>query len=298
MSYVKRAAIYARVSNEHQAGEDRDSIEAQLVDCEAYCQGRGYVVVVHYVDKERYRSKGKLVQPSGQRKDRPQYVAMLKAAQAREFDVIIAWKEDRLYRGMYVAMPFAEVLDEMDKRLEVELVKDPFDRKMLGIKAALGKIEVDNIKERMDMGRCARLEKGEMLGSLRQLRYGYKKVSVTWKSRNLKPRSFTQSTVGTLPEKTIWKSGAGSMRWGCHPVGARCDPKRRWNESSPVKLTPPANYALGWEASRLTSLARRLFRWLPGRKPRRSEPAIATSHAGSRKITYVLGGLLRMWLEM
>ncbi|MCQ3980530.1 MAG: hypothetical protein DPW09_44540 [Anaerolineae bacterium] len=64
----------------------------------------------------------------------------------------------------------------MGKRLEVELVKDPLDRKMLGIKAALGKIEVDNIKERMDMDRRARLEKGEMLGSLRQLRYGYKKV--------------------------------------------------------------------------------------------------------------------------
>lgn len=117
MSYVKRAAIYARISNEHQAGEDWVSIEAQLVDCEAYCRERGYVVVARYVDKERYRSKGKLVQPSGQRKDRPQYVAMLKAAQAREFDMIIAWKEDRLYRGMYAAMPFAEVLDEMGKGL-------------------------------------------------------------------------------------------------------------------------------------------------------------------------------------
>ncbi|GIK37612.1 MAG: hypothetical protein BroJett011_14450 [Chloroflexota bacterium] len=173
---MKRAAIYARVSSDQQATEDKVSIEAQLADCEAYCNERGYTIVARYIDKERYRSKGKLVQPSGQRKDRPHYGMMLRAAAAGEFDVIVAWKEDRLYRGMYAAMPFSEVLDEMGKRLAVELVKETFDRKMLGIKAALGKIEADNIRERMVMGRRAHLQKGEMLGSFRQVRYGHKKV--------------------------------------------------------------------------------------------------------------------------
>lgn len=172
---MKRAAIYARVSSERQAGEDRVSIEAQLADCEAHCRQRGYIVVERYVDKEKYRVKGKLVQPSGQRKDRPRYMAMLRAAAGGQFDVIIAWKEDRLYRGMYAAMPLSELLDELGRRLEVELVKDTFDRKMLGIKAALGKIESDNIRERMIMGRRARLERGEVPGG-DQVRYGYKKV--------------------------------------------------------------------------------------------------------------------------
>lgn len=175
MSYIKRAAIYARVSSDRQAAEDRVSIEVQIADCEQLCKERGYLVVGRYVDKEKYRVKGKLVQPSGQRKDRPQYVAMLKAAQASEFDLIIAWKEDRLYRGMYAAMPLSEILDEAGKRLDVELVKETFDRKMLGIKAALGKIESDNIRERMIMGRRARLEKGEVPGG-DQVKYGYKKV--------------------------------------------------------------------------------------------------------------------------
>ena len=170
----KRAVIYTRVSSERQAAEDRVSIDAQEADCRAYCEQHGYSVTAVYVDKDKYRSRKKLVQPSGQRKDRPQYQAMLKAARAGEFDVIIAWKEDRLYRGMYAAMPFSEMLDEMGKRIGVELVKETFDRKMLGIKAALGKIESDNIRERMIMGRKARLERGEVPGG-DQVIYGYQR---------------------------------------------------------------------------------------------------------------------------
>ena len=173
---MKKAAIYARVSSERQAAGDRVSIEAQLADCKSLCNERGYFIVSCYVDREKYRVRGKLVQPSGQRKDRPQYQKMLKAAASGEFDVIVAWKEDRLYRGMYAAMPFSEVLDELGNKLIVDLVKETFDRKMLGIKAALGKLELDNIRERMLMGRKARLAKGEVPGG-DQVKYGYKKVN-------------------------------------------------------------------------------------------------------------------------
>jgi len=171
---MKRAAIYARVSSERQAADDRVSIESQLSDCEALCVARGYGIVARFVDCEKYRSKGKLVQPSGERKDRPQYSAMLAAAKRGEFEVIVAWKEDRLYRGMYAAMPLSELLDEFGKALEVELVRETFDRKMLGIKAALGKIEVDNIRERMIMGRRGKLERGEVPGG-NQVKYGYRR---------------------------------------------------------------------------------------------------------------------------
>ena len=94
---MKKAAIYARVSSERQAGNDRVSIEVQLAESEAYCKERGYAVVGRYVDCEKYRVRGKLVQPSGERKDRPEYRKMLKAVLAGEFGVIVAWKEDRLY---------------------------------------------------------------------------------------------------------------------------------------------------------------------------------------------------------
>jgi site-specific DNA recombinase len=170
---TKRAAIYARVSRAYREdGEQRVTIEEQLSDCEDHCKAQGYVVVARYVDKDRYRVKGRLVSPSGARKDRPQYRKMLKAAQADEFEVIVAWKEDRLYRGIYAAIPFTEVLDEK-AHLSVELAKGTFDRSMLEIKAAIAKLELDNIRDRMIMGRKARLQRGEIPGGCP--RYGYER---------------------------------------------------------------------------------------------------------------------------
>jgi len=171
---MKRAAIYVRVSKAYKKkGETRVSIEEQMADCEAYCEEHGYAIVARYVDKDKYRVGGKLKTPSGENPDRPSYQTMLRAAQAEEFDVIVAWKEDRLYRGIYAAIPFSKVLDERRGDLLVELVKETFDRSMLEIKAAIGKIELDNIRERTTMGVKARLRVGK--ANTGQDRYGYKR---------------------------------------------------------------------------------------------------------------------------
>ena len=166
---TKRAAIYVRVSSERQAGDDRVSPHAQLADCQEHAKKQGYKVVAEFSDIANYRSKGKLVNPSGTRKDRPGYVELLRMARDGEIDAIVAWKEDRLYRGLYAAMPLSEILDKKD--LEIDLVRETFDLKMLGIKASIGKMEIDAIKERTAMGRMARLERGELPGG--QTRYGY-----------------------------------------------------------------------------------------------------------------------------
>jgi site-specific DNA recombinase len=168
----KRAAIYVRVSKAYREDDERVTIESQLQDCEEYCQKHGYTVVGRYIDKDKYRSRGKLVNPSGTRKDRPAYLKLLKDAKEGEFDVIVAWKEDRLYRGMYAALPLSEVLEEQ-RALSVELVTETFDTKMLGIKAAIAKLELDNIRDRMVRGRRARIERGEIPGGA--IRYGYLK---------------------------------------------------------------------------------------------------------------------------
>jgi DNA invertase Pin-like site-specific DNA recombinase len=123
---MKRAAIYARVSVPRlQDAEEKVSIEAQVRDCEEVCRAKGYQVVARYIDNAPYRVKGRLVDPSGTRSDRPQYLAMLEAARRGEFDVIVAWKEDRLCRGIYSAVPLGRVLEET--KVAVELVKETFD---------------------------------------------------------------------------------------------------------------------------------------------------------------------------
>jgi site-specific DNA recombinase len=164
-----RAAIYCRVSSERQAADEKVSIDQQLKDCRQYAQDHHYTVVGEYIDKKRYRSKGRLVQPSGERSDRPQYKRLLADAEADHFDVIIAWKQDRLTRGIYSAVPLGKVLEETP--ITVELVKETFDESMFFIKAAIGKQEIDNIRQRMNMGVKGRLEKGK--GWEIHRRYGY-----------------------------------------------------------------------------------------------------------------------------
>jgi len=94
---IKRAAIYIRVSSEKQA--DRVSPEAQEADCRALAEKQGYIVVAVYRDTTKYRVGKTLVEPSGTRADRPALRAMLSDARMGRFDVILAWREDRLYRG-------------------------------------------------------------------------------------------------------------------------------------------------------------------------------------------------------
>lgn len=232
-----RAAIYVRVSSERQAAEDRVSVESQLAECEEHCDDRGYIVVGRYIDKDKYRVKGKLVQPSGSRKDRPAYLELLEAAQRGEFEVIVAWKEDRLYRGMYAAVPLSELLDEMGQRLQVELVREVFDRRMLGIKAALGKIEVENIRERMIMGRRARLERGEVPGG-DQVKYGYKRAE-----KHLQIDEQEASMVRNVFEWYIGKASLMEIRRKLNASGIAPRRGRLWSKPTIEKILTFEGYA-------------------------------------------------------
>lgn len=94
----RRAAIYIRTSSETQGG--KSSTGEQEGDCRTLAQVKGLQIVHVYRDVEKYRVGSKLVEPSGRRSDRPALQPMLKAATRDAFDVILAWREDRLYRGI------------------------------------------------------------------------------------------------------------------------------------------------------------------------------------------------------
>ena len=168
---VKRAAIYIRVSTEKQA--EKASPQEQEKDCREYCERQGYVVAEVYRDTERYRVGRKMVEPSGTRNDRPQLRRMLADASTGTVDVIVAWREDRLYRG---TRPMLDVLEciEANKK-DVELVRETFDRKMAPIKAAIARMELDAIKERHSLGRAARMATGKACPGGNNLAYGYRR---------------------------------------------------------------------------------------------------------------------------
>lgn len=154
---IKRAAIYIRVSSEKQA--EKISPEAQEADCKEYCEQHGYTVVKVYRDTEKYRAGKKLVEPSGTRADRPGLRAMLKDGAAGDFDVIVAWREDRLYRGVNRAMLDVNDLVK-DGVISIELVKEHYDPTTAVVKAWAAGVELQAKSDRTSMGIKARLSSG------------------------------------------------------------------------------------------------------------------------------------------
>jgi DNA invertase Pin-like site-specific DNA recombinase len=169
----KRAAIYVRVSSERQADPDKVSPQAQENDCRELCQREGYTVVEIYRDSERYRVGKRMVEPSGTRSDRPGFKRMLAGADAGQFDILVAWREDRLYRGAGRAM--VEVNERVKgKVFDVKLVKEHYDASTATVKAWAGGVELEAKHDRFMMGVAGRLAKG--LPWLPQLPYGYAKL--------------------------------------------------------------------------------------------------------------------------
>ena len=154
-----RAAIYARVSDKSQDGEDKTSISEQTGEMEAYCESKGLNVTARYQEVGR-----------GWSKKRPEFQRMLADAKRGRFDTIVCWKSDRLSRGMYPAAALMEVVEAHQIRLEA--VIDAIDLKTFGLMAAIGKIELDNFRERSTLGKRGTAKQGRVPTG--GLPYGYR----------------------------------------------------------------------------------------------------------------------------
>ena len=156
---TKRAAIYARVSDKSQDTEEKTSISEQISDMEAHCKRRGLSITARYQEVGR-----------GWSKNRPEFQRMLADAKLGCFDTIVCWKSDRLSRGMYPAAALMEVVEAY--QIELEAVLDSIDMKTFGLMAAIGKIELDNFRERASMGRRGSAKQGRIPNN--SVPYGYR----------------------------------------------------------------------------------------------------------------------------
>ena len=105
-----KAAIYARYSTGKQS---ESSIDDQLRECQKIAERHGFNVVSVFSDKAL----------SGGTANRPGYQDMLATARARQFDVIVAEDNSRLWRNLAEqAQRLAELQD-----LEIDVVTHDFD---------------------------------------------------------------------------------------------------------------------------------------------------------------------------
>jgi site-specific DNA recombinase len=155
-----RAALYARFSIELQRQE---SVSDQYRACERVARAQGFEVVARYADEGI----------SGGKTDRPGYQALLAAARAGTFDIIVAEDISRLWRAR---AEFGQRSAELED-LGIELVTAAGDDTrrdgyglILGIKAAMAEHYRREVSYRTRRGMEGLAAAGRTVGGLP---YGY-----------------------------------------------------------------------------------------------------------------------------
>ena len=174
----KRAAIYVRVST------DRQTVENQLRELRQIAERRGWEIVKVYDDAGISGTKG--------RNDRPGLDEMLKDAQRRRFDVVMAWAIDRLGRSLIDLLGTIQQLEScgVDLYLDQQAIDTttPTGRLMFQITGAFAEFERSMIRQRIRAGLKRAVEAGRQLGRRR--------LPLPWKN---------ESRVNCGPARACWQ---------------------------------------------------------------------------------------------
>jgi len=150
----KRAAIYVRVST------DRQTVENQLRELRQIAERRGWEVIKEYQDAGISGTKG--------REARPGLDEMLKDAQRRRFDVVMAWAIDRLGRSLIDLLGTIQTLEHcgVDLYLDQQSIDTttPAGKLMFQITGAFAEFERSMIRQRVRAGLKRAVDAGKQLG--------------------------------------------------------------------------------------------------------------------------------------
>jgi DNA invertase Pin-like site-specific DNA recombinase len=142
MAKSKRAALYVRVSTDHQ------SVENQVRELKQVAERRGWTVVETYRDAGISGAKG--------RDKRPGLDAMLKDASRRKFDVVMAWAIDRLGRSLIDLLATIQHLEAVGVDLYLDQqnidTTTPAGKLLFQITGAFGEFERSMIRQRVRLG--------------------------------------------------------------------------------------------------------------------------------------------------
>jgi DNA invertase Pin-like site-specific DNA recombinase len=176
---MKRIALYLRVSTSKQETHN------QRRELEAVAARSGWEIVKVYEDAGISGAKG--------RDGRPGLDALLKAVNAKEFDMVATWSVDRLGRSLTDLLAILQHLK--DKHVDLFLHQQGLDtsttagRAMFQMLGVFAEFERGIIRERVNAGLARAREKGVVLGrpridpaierrikTLRKKGYGYLKI--------------------------------------------------------------------------------------------------------------------------
>lgn len=151
-SFLKRAALYIRVSTQEQAQEGY-SVGEQKERLIAYCKAQDWVIADIYVDGGYTGSNIK----------RPGIQKLI--SETDKFDLVLVYKLDRLSRSQRDTLYLIEEVFLPNKVDFISMqesfdTSSPFGKAMIGLLAVFAQLEREQIKERTKMGRLARAKAG------------------------------------------------------------------------------------------------------------------------------------------
>lgn len=153
--WAERVSIYARVSTADK-GQD---VENQVRDMVALAKQRGWVVHDEYLEHE-----------SGGNAKRPKMAELMEDARKGKFQVLLFWSLDRFSReGVYETLDRLRLLDSYGVRfLSVQEqyldTLGPFREAVIGILAAVAKLERQRLSERVKSGMRRAVSQGVRVG--------------------------------------------------------------------------------------------------------------------------------------
>lgn len=162
---TKRCALYLRVSTEQQV--DGNSLTTQKSLLLRHAKARGYAVADIYVDAGL----------SGMNMNRPELQRLIADAQRQRFDLVLAWKVDRVSRSVKDLLDLVAVLREhgvefaaVDQQFDTS---DPVGVLTLHILGSFAQFEREMLVERTKEGQMHRLHRQDW--SCGPVPYGYRK---------------------------------------------------------------------------------------------------------------------------
>ena len=151
---MKRAAIYVRVSTDHQ------TVENQTRELRQVAERRGWEVVEVYSDAGISGAKD--------RKQRPGLDQMLNDAGRRKFDIVMAWAIDRVGRSLIDLLGTIQHLDAcgVDLYLDQQNIdtSTPMGKLVFQVTGAFAEFERSMIRQRVHAGLRRAVASGKRLG--------------------------------------------------------------------------------------------------------------------------------------
>ena len=166
---MSAAGLYVRVSTTEQA-RNGYSVGEQADRLQKYAEAMGWPVFRVYTDAGF----------SGSNMNRPALQQLLRDVDAGRIQKVVVYKLDRLSRSQKDTL---ELIEDRFLQRGVDFVSlsesfdtsSPFGRATIGIMAAFAQLERETIKERMQMGREARIKAGKFKGAwIDPIGYTYK----------------------------------------------------------------------------------------------------------------------------